>query len=829
MKKIILLVLFLLMINVSFGIRLYDDFNRPDNQNISEGYEGGLVYYERPVNVEGTIPYFLEQKVEILNNSLKISFENFCGMNSVVFDFSDYGFLKKYDDGNISFDWISFSSGDSLRWTNDVVFGQDIFLKTSEDFICRGDGINIWDIRKNDFSSKTYLRLLKDRISYYDNLIVIGEHVPLYLENSHSGQKNKITLSFDVDNHKVKIWIDEIFKGEFGVDESSDEQINSVGFSVYNNEAINTQTYNLIDNLEINLNNVEEPSETDPRLYEFAPVFIHHPRELFTPKGIESLLELSDLRKGLVGELIKEGPLAKEDVENKTDRSLNIDLSNTDMYSGFDHPHPDEFSEFDSKIYGRITQNQYNYTSLQYYIFYPFQDWYSTDHEGDWQLVQVTLNDMGAIEDVSYFFNYFRETYYDLDYIDMIEGHPVVYVAEGSHNMHGSDEIFIPFLDELDEELRFWVELMWGLKPLDKINKTGQVFVPETLNFPGETYLIEQISDYTGWINYQGLWGEKHILPYKSGQRGPKYNSRYEFDWLMPSRYTYGTELPFLAVRVCSPLDIILFNSSGKEIYPDVYTGPDSEPELSLTIKEAPYVVVLNATGEGQFNLSVFFYDGDKGINLKYNEISNTATTWAEIDVFDGSDFKLCLDYEPDGVFDICYYPDSFIVHNGYEYEIPDLDNDGIDDLSDNCVNIENTDQADFNDNEKGDVCDNPRYYKNLALNLATNRISKIHIEHSLKTVFWKSDYEIKTPSVFLMELVAGKRSNSEIRELLAEADKLIVEYKLSQIDYGSLNKIEKKKYLLSEKYFERGLQEQEAGKFMSAINYYFKSWLWVR
>ena len=258
----------------------------------------------------------------------------------------------------------------------------------------------------------------------------------------------------------------------------------------------------------------------------------------------------------------------------------------------------------------------------------------------------------------------------------------------------------------------------------------------------------------------------------------------------------------------------------------EFYTGPENEPEAVLTIEDAPYTVILNATDDGKFNLSVFFFDGEDGINIRYNEINNTATTLGKLEVYDGSDFKLCLDYEPDGEYDICYYPDSFILLGDYEYEIPDLDRDGINDLEDNCPETYNPLQEDFNDNKKGDVCDNPRYYKEKAYQLVEDKNAKKHIELSLKENFWISEFEIKNPSVMVLERVAAKKASDEVNELLCEADKLIVEYKLQNIDKTKLSKQDIIKLNLAESFYERGKNYQDLGDYEIAIMYYMRAWV---
>ena len=49
---------------------------------------------------------------------------------------------------------------------------------------------------------------------------------------------------------------------------------------------------------------------------------------------------------------------------------------------------------------------------------------------------------------------------------------------------------------------------------------------------------------------------------------------------------------------------------------------------------------------------------------------------------------------------------ETFDVTENTDYELPDQDNDGVSDYSDNCVSVPNSDQEDINNNNRGDACD---------------------------------------------------------------------------------------------------------------------------
>lgn len=645
-----------------------------------------------------------------------------------------------------------------------------------------------------------------------------------------AGQEVVVTLKFNVYDAKTYLYINGNAEGEFIYPQENLSEINSMSFLLIQNQAPNTHTYSIIDDLEINLNIEEEEEEVNPLINEFAPVFVHHHRELFLPQGIEPMLYYGDLEAGIVQTLIKEGPLNVSDIEYNGNRSYALNQRNVDMYNPLDHPHSNDYLDYEPKVYARMTIDENDYTYLQYFLIYPFQDFFYTDHEGDWELVEVTLNDMGVIEDVTYYFNgLFQEMYYDIDLIDIIGSHVVAYVGEGSHNMYGSAGTGYPasLLDELDLDERYWAELTWGFKGLDKLNKTGPKLVPKGSGIEGTEYVIEQIDENTGWINYQCRWGENHMVAYKKGERGPKYNTRYELAWSTPSSLTYGLEMPFLGVMLFSPLDIYLFDQEGTPIDLVFYTGPEASPESAIALNISSYILKLNATDSGTFNVSVYYYTGEEGIILHYHGILNTETTLAEMHIEEGSDFRLCLDYDQEGEFEKCYYPNSYFTTKEYDYEIPDSDEDGITDQSDNCIDLQNPEQEDFNENGLGDACDNPRFYKEKALNTATSRVSKKNIKRSLRNFYWKNNFEIRKPIVFLLELVAAKKSGLDVQELLCEADKILVEYQMSLIDSDEFDSIrDTKRYIIAEKYFERGVELQEKGEYVRAIRLYMRAWI---
>jgi len=97
-------------------------------------------------------------------------------------------------------------------------------------------------------------------------------------------------------------------------------------------------------------------------------------------------------------------------------------------------------------MYG-IVKFRLNYTQLQYWLFYPYNDsvsldrLFTFDHEGDWEHIRVTLDSEGEI--FSCFISaheggtlYLRENGQfrsEKGILEFKDGHPVVYAADGSH------------------------------------------------------------------------------------------------------------------------------------------------------------------------------------------------------------------------------------------------------------------------------------------------------------------------------------------------------------------------------------------------------------
>ena len=202
--------------------------------------------------------------------------------------------------------------------------------------------------------------------------------------------------------------------------------------------------------------------------------------------------------------------------------------------------------------YGRVIRSA-GYTVLQYWYFYPFNDWRSTfygvnDHEADWETVVVYLVPDEHEPDL------LRPAWVAASAHDMagpdlrrrwddpqlrLEGdHPVVYPGAGSHAnafLPGDYVVsvqlpalrrFVGRLQQVRKRLMPWTadpnRGAFAVPFVDYARGDGAVIGPGH----ALTWRLEEVDDETPWVrDYRGLWGLDTHDPF-GGERapaGPRY------------------------------------------------------------------------------------------------------------------------------------------------------------------------------------------------------------------------------------------------------------------------------------------------------------------
>lgn len=201
--------------------------------------------------------------------------------------------------------------------------------------------------------------------------------------------------------------------------------------------------------------------------------------------------------------------------------------------------------------YGRVVRAG-GYTALQYWIFYPFNDWRSriygvNDHEADWEQVVVYLAGQpdGSQIPAWVVFSAHDETGDDLrrrwDDPDLtrVGDHPVVFAGLGSHSgayLQGdyltsfdppAFKRFIKFSRRVSRAVLPWTrgteQAGVGIPYIDYARGDGLAIGPDG----DRSWVPVLIDDDTPWVfHYQGLWGNDTADPL-GGERGPA-GPRYE-------------------------------------------------------------------------------------------------------------------------------------------------------------------------------------------------------------------------------------------------------------------------------------------------------------
>jgi len=213
--------------------------------------------------------------------------------------------------------------------------------------------------------------------------------------------------------------------------------------------------------------------------------------------------------------------------------------------------------------YGRV-QRRDGWTVLQYWYFYPFNNWRSgyfgvNDHEGDWETACIYLyeNEEGKLipEWVAYSVHDFSgddlRRRWDDQEVKKIGWHPVIHAGAGSHAGYFEPgeyltEIELAILSPIATFAR-WIERQWrralrlSLSEEDSLARrfafnyfrvpfvdyargTGVAIGPYQEKEWSQTIVLDPVPD---WVrNYRGLWGfyARDPISGENAPGGPMYN-----------------------------------------------------------------------------------------------------------------------------------------------------------------------------------------------------------------------------------------------------------------------------------------------------------------
>jgi len=272
------------------------------------------------------------------------------------------------------------------------------------------------------------------------------------------------------------------------------------------------------------------PDSTESSLAEkFAPVLRLAPSEAYLPVAIQYALNDSELRfqEDGASTTIQASPTV-ESISVFRDPDSGYFLDNTHG-SIDDQGIKDRFSLVKSSlkptVYARVTKDS-SYTVVQYWFYYPFNDGPLNSHEGDWEMVQILLEGEEPVS--AAYSQHFSGQKAAWSKVLLRKGHPVVYVARGSHANYF--RAYQGVLGVQNDEVS-------ALGPALESDEYQLVILGEM-----ESHAADQ-----GWLAFSGRWGEwgeaEDQLMGRRGPSGPGHGDNAE-KWDSPS--SWEEELPAL-------------------------------------------------------------------------------------------------------------------------------------------------------------------------------------------------------------------------------------------------------------------------------------------
>jgi hypothetical protein len=152
---------------------------------------------------------------------------------------------------------------------------------------------------------------------------------------------------------------------------------------------------------------------------------------------------------------------------------------------------------------------------IQYWFFFPFNDaWGTFNHDGDWEHVTVTVDKDRVLQTI--FFAAHEDGHrFDRSALQWSEGHPVVYIAKGTHASY-------PSVGEWDVDE----------SPDDDETYDGGPVWQTWRNFVNVGEQRRVLNEQT-FLNYAGHWGEIGVFDITTAPNGPAFHdSRGPQGWM---------------------------------------------------------------------------------------------------------------------------------------------------------------------------------------------------------------------------------------------------------------------------------------------------------
>ena len=262
-------------------------------------------------------------------------------------------------------------------------------------------------------------------------------------------------------------------------------------------------------------------AQTDESLAsQYAPVLHFTAAEKFYPTTVDYAISNSVLKQRCSsGEATVVGTsLSPENLGTFTQADLFLD-NNAGTRDAIASDYSSKASGLGYYAYVHMVQSGGS-TVIQYWLFYDFNDGPLNQHQGDWEVIQVLLNNAASPQTLLLSQHGAGENAAWAD-VEKENGHPVAYVAQGSHANY-----FRAYQGKIGIEN-------------DIVGNDGKTIQPSDLNL---VVLGEQGNHPTdqSWLDFSGRWGywgtDQEVALGKAGPYGPIFNQD-GVRWAQPQNY----------------------------------------------------------------------------------------------------------------------------------------------------------------------------------------------------------------------------------------------------------------------------------------------------
>ena len=269
---------------------------------------------------------------------------------------------------------------------------------------------------------------------------------------------------------------------------------------------------------------VRAETEADTVLAEtYKPVLHFTAGEKFYPTRVEYLISKSTLVHHPSGTIIDAAP---------TPNTLGMHAGSNQMYlnntlgtvDAIAADYALEASNFGYYVYVHVVTDG-EYTVIQYWLFYAYNNGQFNDHQGDIEVVQIFLDSIGTPKTALFSQHFAGENTGWGDVEKVNDTHPVVYVAQGSHANY-----FRPYQGKMGIEN-------------DLVGSDGKTILPDELT---ALMLGENGGQLPGqsWLDFAGRWGywgtSEQVALGMAGPFGPIFNQNGD-RWARPASAYLGT------------------------------------------------------------------------------------------------------------------------------------------------------------------------------------------------------------------------------------------------------------------------------------------------